>query len=583
VRAAVLALVLASCAPGPPAGPSACGGHAQLGITTTFLPTTNEVDLLFVVDSSPAMAGHERHVHDQIARLVEIVASGDATLDGVRDWYPPDVVHVAVVTTDAGTSPFTDHCSADGDDGAFRTRSADPLLCIDDLGGAYPDGVLTFHDGRDDPHQFAGSVACVASAGSGGCAFDRGMDAIRRGLDAMHGPGLPGEGVLGIVVITAGDDCSASDPTLYSEDASVASVPLGRRCDTFAARLAEIEDTADAILAARSSPSLIVLSVVSGIPTAVEGRDPAVVLADPAMALVADPADATRLAAACVSSDGARATPAVRWTRLVQSLEARGAGANLVSICSATFDRALEMSSFGTELRFGICLPRPLRVDAEGRVPCDLMLALPLLGTTTRTVHCSELESPEAYELDHIEVATDPFDLARRQREICRVQQLPRGASGSDAGWRYDDGSSGELPADCEQGISLRHIQVDPNVEARLLCDEILLPATDAAAQLHTACDPETGMTDEVPSVSCTIGRAAENGGTLACDAFARSCELPCATDADCAAGGLPGYACDLRDANTFFDGGTPAGIDPTAARAFCVDLTCVEPFARHG
>jgi hypothetical protein len=58
----------------------------------------------------------------------------------------------------------------------------------------------------------------------------------------------------------------------------------------------------------------------------------------------------------------------------------------------------------------------------------------------------------------------------------------------------------------------------------------------------------------------------------LGCDAFTRSCQIPCTSDADCGEVDAA-LRCDLRSPSAYFDTTPPAGLPAT--RGFCLDPSC--------
>jgi hypothetical protein len=59
--------------------------------------------------------------------------------------------------------------------------------------------------------------------------------------------------------------------------------------------------------------------------------------------------------------------------------------------------------------------------------------------------------------------------------------------------------------------------------------------------------------------------------GNFTCDPLARTCGVPCTSNADCTTAGLLSYVCDGRPMNVV--SGDPD--DPADAYNFCVNPTC--------
>ena len=140
-------------------------------------------------------------------------------------------------------------------------------------------------------------------------------------------------------------------------------------------------------------------------------------------------------------------------------------------------------------------------------------------------------------------------------------------------GWAYDDGDPrlpaafSWLPASCAQRIGWSVIETGHGTELRVSCDESILPGSNRVVQRGAFCDPTTGAVQ-----GTTIGCSSAE---LSCDAFDRTCQLACATDADCVNGGLAGFICDRRIAREYFPNGVPSGVVPNAIHGVCVDWNC--------
>ena len=86
------------------------------------------VDLLLVIDNSPAMADQQAHLLDQLPRLITTLATGQRDAAHGGNFMPPRSLHVGVVTSTMGLGPITGvaGCPAGfgGDDGILRTQCA---------------------------------------------------------------------------------------------------------------------------------------------------------------------------------------------------------------------------------------------------------------------------------------------------------------------------------------------------------------------------------------------------------------------------------------------------------------------------
>ena len=172
-----------------------------------------KLDLLFVIDDSPAMASMEARLWPQLPHLLE------ALIDPTTREYPN--LHVAVVSSSLGAGRYDDvpGCLAD---------------TAGDVGGrfSHPEGSglangATFMRLNDPQVNFSGQpgdvFACMARLGHAGCGFPQPLAAARRALekagdatDPDNGGFLRHDAALAVIVITNGDDCSVpSDSDLF--------------------------------------------------------------------------------------------------------------------------------------------------------------------------------------------------------------------------------------------------------------------------------------------------------------------------------------------------------------------------------
>ncbi len=206
----VVSLVLAGCAdePGHRALPStsSAGLGWQPVVTTLFTSAMSrtEIDVLFVVDDSPAIAGVAANLIAQYSAFAQVF---QASVVGA----PP--MHVAFVPA---TLPSSDCSPPD-------VRAA---IC----GIAPPDQFLTVdYCGVDQNSSgsLADAFACLGNFGAGGCGTSQPLEAARRTLGVdPDGGALTGRASfvsrgarLLIVFVTARDDASTQDGAL---------VPVGR-------------------------------------------------------------------------------------------------------------------------------------------------------------------------------------------------------------------------------------------------------------------------------------------------------------------------------------------------------------------
>lgn len=512
-------------------------GHVTDVRDVSILGGFSELDVLIVVDGSPAMRDLDPAVPAGVVATIERLAAGDGTAAGIGA-YGAVPVRVGVVDMDVGL-PGVAAC--DGGHG-FHTRavSAD-AECARTPVSATAEGTLYYERGSTfTPEEFAGDVACAMRVGTDGCPVTRGMDAILDAVDPARGL-VRADGFLVIVVLTAQDDCSTVDPTaLASAIASGARADVA--CLEMSDHLASIHDTAQQLVTRVHDGTLgWTLNVVAGTPS---DFFPGATLV-PLVPHV-DPSSGG-IAPACTSATGFRATPAQRWAALGAAVADLGEGSPSVrSVCgplSESFLGDVERADIGLT---GECLSEPAQTDAAGLAACEVEVTLPPFGTSDQPEHCADVFAADAF----TEVRTEWATLGDRSglAEVCHLRQLTRDEATTRAGWVYDDGTlPGFPPAPCTPFIRLHGITVR------------LGRTTFRCTKASTTC---------ADSSRCPSG--------LECDAFTRTCQHPCATSSDCGAG----EECDQRTALAYF-GEVPSGLDPTRTRSVCFVPAC-DPASRR-
>jgi hypothetical protein len=573
----------------------------------------DSLDLLFMIDSSPTMVEEQQALREQIPRLVQILTTGDLEAGttragaGIMDFQPIASMHVGVITQDGGglgrAGPGICPSMA-GDDGLLSMPEATTRRIAS--AGCPASGLPLFLDftrGVTDPSALTAQVTCQTQLGTGGCGFEQPLEMIMKSLaDPSYVPpsgpyqsGTPSHGgtgenagflrpnsVLAIVVVTDEDDGSVSNAEIFDQALTFTPNDINVRVAFNPDHAFDVQRYVDALRVVEPDPSRLVVITIAGVPadlvddtTSGEGSDNlAGILADPRMTIVQS-SNPGYLVASCSSASG-EAYPARRLVDFTQRV-----GGVVQSICQTDFGPAIDVlvNRIANALG-GTCLPRQLNPDADGNVDCSVVEVLPSTGPTT---HCADLPEQDTYELARIERGVDDSG-AVVEREVCRVRQVGRAGAGGVAGgvvpgWVYDDGTLGafsELPAGCMQRIAFSALMPIGGADIRLECSQTILPASGEAAQLGSFCDPATGIVSR-GTVTCGTGHAvAGNPTTLACDAFDRTCQVPCSDDAQCVAAGLLSYVCDHRDAATVFAGVTlPTGVQPGDTHDFCVNPTC--------
>ncbi len=311
----------------------------------------NELDVLFVVDNSNSMAEEQVSFAEQLPGFI----------GGLGDRYP--AVHVGVVTTDMGTGGFlVPTCSEPnfGDDGVLRAAGNTALSGCE---ATYPP-FLVYDPATDDPDAFASSLACVASAGTGGCGFEQPLEAMLKAVtpstvgatgrfDGTFSMGTTGHadlenaGFLGpnadllLVLLSDEEDCSALDPELFNPSSAIYTGDLNLRCYSYPGAIQPVERYVDGLLAGRD-PRRVHYVPIAGIPTYVAGTDYEGILSDPSMQEMIDPDVPTRLRPSCNVAGRGFAFAPRRMVEVGRQLDDRGAAVTIQSVCEADFSPAFD-------------------------------------------------------------------------------------------------------------------------------------------------------------------------------------------------------------------------------------------------
>ncbi len=577
----------------------------------------DKVDLLFMVDNSNSMTEEQASLAAEFPRLINILVTGDFDQDGDfagdgeegdEDFAPVDNLHVGVVTSDMGTGGFTvPTCSRSdfGDDGILRTQGRTDIPgCM----ATYRSFLAYRGDEGTDPTDFARDVACVATVGTGGCGFEQQLESILKALSPSAATAWTADGytppmffrntfgqadtnndgfvredsVLAIIPVTDEEDCSARDPELFNpSSATYGATDLNLRCFAHAdAALHPISRFVDGLIQLRRRANLLIYAPIAGIPTdlvPLPGASPnydALVSDDPAvrddrMEERVDPAMPSRLIPSCNVPGRGQAFPPIRIVRVAQRLEALGAGVTVQSICQESFRGALAEVIRQIKSALGAaCLPRRLNLEADGSVSCDVVVVMP------SGQNCGDLPgSTPKLERGAPVIEGD--------RAVCVLEQQVPGdrtigsAPPTGAGWYYDTFTT-EGQGNCETSPTIPWQRIaftaDPpsGAEVRLECFQSVQDSGEGEVAIGTFCDPATGNTPA--GRSCSEGRAADMSTPLGCDPNARSCGVPCGSDADCRGAGLVGFVCDRRTLEEVNPEQFPGN---TEQHLFCVNPTC--------
>jgi hypothetical protein len=314
-------------------------------------PRSRALDLLFVVDNSPSMAEEQMNVRRNFAVLMQ-------TLQALPGGLPD--LHVAVVTSDlgAGSKPLSNGgCpGSHGDRGTFQTKPSCGLAADARFLTSFNNGTLNNFQG-----ELTSAFACIADVGARGCGYEHTLQAARVALYESITPENAGflraDAVLGIVIITDEDDCSApTDTDLFVDDlpymgttASFRCAHAGHLCNGLVPPIAEFDVPFESCQAAEDGRLIRVADVVGSLRALKPVPDQQIVVAGifgwPTNAIGARyryvnlPRNGgIDYGPSCQSVNG-EATGALRMKRFVDSF---GPSGSFFSICDGDFSPAMQ-------------------------------------------------------------------------------------------------------------------------------------------------------------------------------------------------------------------------------------------------
>ena len=311
------------------------------------------LDVLFVVRSISQLT--ERLFALEIPALVRALASGDVGGDGAREHVRATDVHFGVVTSNMGSGGYPGCGGPDfGLDGLLRDAGAGPACSA--AGDLYLE--TGPGDGVADLDALAAELACrIDSRPTGSCIFDQPLEAALKALTPStsavrffrsttgHGDGanagfLRPDSVLAVVVVTNENDCSVSDPELFDATSTRYDTDFNIRCASYPDALHPLERYRDGLLALRSDPDDVILSVVAGVPDDLlsDPLDFPAIISDPRMQ---ERIGATQIMASCGTSFfGDISYPPTRLVGVAQQIDTAGAGVSVGSSCTGDFSTA---------------------------------------------------------------------------------------------------------------------------------------------------------------------------------------------------------------------------------------------------
>ena len=206
------------------------------------------------------------------------------------------------------------------------------------------------------------------------------------------------DSLLAIVVVTDEDDCSGKEPGLFDATRYGGRATLNVRCVLNPDAVFPVERYVKGLTWLRKDdPDLLLFSAIVGIPPGLGTREDgttdwpriactearqAAGTCDPKLVpeigtTTVDGRPMQQLRPSCDTATG-KAYPPNRITRTAELIEAAGGNASVHSICVDDFTPAVQgiIHKIADALR-GTCLPRPLNRDADGKVACNVLEALP--------------------------------------------------------------------------------------------------------------------------------------------------------------------------------------------------------------
>jgi hypothetical protein len=290
--------------------------------------------------------------------------------------------------------------------------------------------------------------------------------------------------------------------------------------------------------------SLLVFGAIAGVPTdlirtpvppsnAAITPDYAGILADSRMRETLDTTPGTAGARLLPSCDVPGRGFAYPPRRIVEV--ARGFGANGIvqSICQESYAGALDAIIAKIADALGeVCLPRKLNPDATGLVRCDVLEVIPPPGTFDgQPTSCAELAGVNSMAKRTNADGSIECEVTQLSTAGVLAPEVPAGE-----GWYYEDLTSvaDGVPCAGAQRIAFTAGAVPPNgIRVNLECLQRVQGSgggSGTAIQVGTPCTPSNTSADP-PAVDVCPSAA---GMTLICEPRSLTCQISCATDADC-------------------------------------------------
>ena len=345
--------------------------------TSALACTTNQLDLLIMMDDSGSMRPEQQLLSTNLPKLVKMLTTGDILLNDVEgdaSTHADNVraftsLHVAFVTSDMGTAgyaiPGCDH-QPYGDDGVMRNEGDITAVgCT----ATYP-RFLEFTTGGATTEAFAQEAVCIGHVGTTGCGFEQQLDSVLKALTPSTSPirffnNTTGHGdesatnngflrqdsVLAVLMITDEEDSSVQNPNIFNPsdqgvmDAMASGVALNiighfPPTDTYLYPVSRYIAGLKSLRSSTQPP--VVFAAFTGVPTDLVSADGATnydaILSDSRMQYSMSSTDNSKLTAACsvtfMEAGGAQdLRSADPERRLVEVAQGFGANGLVRSIC----------------------------------------------------------------------------------------------------------------------------------------------------------------------------------------------------------------------------------------------------------
>lgn len=332
----------------------------QDNVETFDVPTVVErdVDILFVIDSSPSMAEEHAALRSDFGALLDRLDDGPEGLPNV---------HLGVVSSDMGTAPYraSDECLPDGGDRGLLNGAA----CAALGGASFIEDVLDIDNTRRTNYSgtLEAAFGCTADVGVRGCGFERHLDAMRAALSGANPGFVRDDAYLAVVFLADEDDCSARDPRLYDPNNTALGPLTDFRCHAQGIRCEDDPDPAapgprEGCVPDDSSPYLESIDTYADFLVGLKGDEDRVVVA----AIVGDPDDVRigvdalgrpAVLAGCPAGGLGASEPGLRFRELLS----RFTHSSMSTLCAGDLRAAL--AKVGEKIRAStgvMCLSRAI-------------------------------------------------------------------------------------------------------------------------------------------------------------------------------------------------------------------------------